>query len=243
MQQYKSYSDLPFGFHKFQLGSSVNIRTIAFALRCLSHAPRLPSLDWGAVIRRCMKYGNQVAEMSSQDIALRNGTLREECFLFLLSHANHSDSLLGFLDELFDLARFKTLESNLQSLMLLHLANLLKTFSTSRVVKLFDDVADFLHWFASSDQYNEEQKISMRVSCWKGLQICLNESTLVTQDNAYNLEHCMEVLFTMLPWSRSGVTVESYHNSNSEWTEAIRCLGKTRQDWLSGLLLVMYHFH
>ncbi|KAI3474914.1 hypothetical protein Pfo_030225 [Paulownia fortunei] len=222
-----------------ELGSSLSTRTIAFALRCLSHAPRLPSLDWGAVIRRCMKYGGQVAEMPSQDIAIGKGTLREECFLFLLSHANQSDSLLAFLDELFDLARFKTLESNLQSLMLLHLADLLKTFSNSRVVKLFDDVADLLHWFVSSDQYNPEQKISLRVSCWKGLQICLNESALETQDYAYNLEHCMEVLFTMLSWSHSGVTVESYQkNSKSEWTEAIRCLGKARQGWLSDLLLI-----
>ncbi|XP_011098433.1 protein RST1 [Sesamum indicum] len=222
-----------------ELGTSINIKTTAFALRCLSHAPRLPSFDWEAVIRRCMKYSGQVAEMPSQSIAPRRGSLREDCLLFLLSHANQFDSLIGFLDELSDLARLKSLESNLQSLMLLHLADLLKIFSNSRVVKLFDDVADFLQWSVSSDQYNQEEKMSLRVSCWKGLRICLNDSALETQYYAYHLEHCMEVLFRMLPWSHSGVTLESYQKiSKLEWTEAIGCLGKARQGWLSDLLLV-----
>ncbi|PIN21822.1 hypothetical protein CDL12_05455 [Handroanthus impetiginosus] len=223
-----------------EFGTNLNIRrTTAFALRCLSHAPRLPSFDWGAAIRRCMKYGGQVAEIVSEDIALKIGTLREECLIFLLSHANQSDSLLGFLDELSDLARFKTLESNLQSLFLLHLGDLLKIFSNSRIVKLFDDMADFLHWFVSSDQYNQEQKISLRVSCWKGLQFCLKESAIETRDYVYNLEHCMDVLFTMLPLCHSSVTVESYQmGSKLEWTEAITCLGKARQGWLSDLLQI-----
>ncbi|KAL3813814.1 hypothetical protein ACJIZ3_015082 [Penstemon smallii] len=222
-----------------EIGTGVNIRTVAFALRCLSCAPRLPSLEWGAVIRRCMKYGGQVAEMPGPDLALKKGTLREESFLFSLSHASHFNSLLGFLDELCDLARFKTLESNLQSLMLLHLADLLKIFSNSRLVKLFDDVADFFHWIFSSDHYNQTQKISLRISCWKGLQICLNESALETQDYAYNLEHCLEVLFTMLPWFRLGGTIEYNHRSTSvEWTEAIRCLGKARQGWVLDFLLI-----
>ncbi|KAL0377399.1 UNVERIFIED_CONTAM: protein RST1 [Sesamum radiatum] len=221
-----------------ELGTSINIKTTAFALRCLSHAPRLPSFDWEAVIRRCLKHSGRVAEMLSQNIAPRR-TLREDCLLFLLSHANQFDSLLGFLDELSDLARLKSLESNLQSLMLLHLADLVKIFSNSRVVKLFGDVADFLHWSVSSDQYNQEEKISLRVSCWKGLQICLNDSALETQDYAYNLEHCMEVLFRMLPWSHSGVTLESCQKIlKLEWTEALGCLGKARQGWLSDLLLV-----
>ncbi|KAK6155216.1 hypothetical protein DH2020_009464 [Rehmannia glutinosa] len=206
-----------------ELGSSINITTVAFALRCLAHAPRLPSLDWGPVIRRCMKYGK--------------GTLREDCFLFLLSHANQSDSLLGILDELFDLARFKTLESNLQSLMLSHLADLLKIFSTSRLVKLFDDVADFLHWLVSSDQYDREGQTSLRVSCWKGLELCLNESALDTQDYARNLEHCMEVLFTMLPWSHSGFNV-NYIRRSPSWNglKQLDVLGKARRSWLSDLL-------
>lgn len=234
---------IPFGFNTSQLGSTINIRRIAFALRCLSRAPRLPSFDWGAVIRKCMKYGGQSAELPSQDIALRKGTLREECFLFLLCHANQSDSLLGYLDELYDLPRFKTLEANLQPLALLHLADLMKTFSKSRIAKVFDDVAEFLHWFVSSDQYDNEQKIMLRVSCWKGLQTCLKESALETQDYAYNLEHCMKVLFKMLPWYHLGVIVESYQKiSQLEWTEAIRCLGKARQSWLSDLLLVRFFY-
>ncbi|GFP98937.1 protein rst1 [Phtheirospermum japonicum] len=213
-------------------GNSTSIRTIALALRCLSRAPRLPSFDWGSVIRRCMKYGGQVAEMLSRD------NIREDCFLLLLSHANQSDSLLGILDELYDLARLKTLESNLQSLMLLRLADLLKTFSNSRLVKLFDDVAGFLHWFVSSDRYDHDGQTSLRVSCWKGLEICLDEPALETQDYARNLEHCIDVMFTMLPISHSGATVYKNKNYKLEWSGAIRCLGKARQSWLSDVLLI-----
>ncbi|KAL1537101.1 protein RST1 isoform X1 [Salvia divinorum] len=223
-----------------ELDTSVNTRTVAFVLRCLSRAPRLPVMEWGEIVRRCMKYGDRTADMPFQDIDLRKGTLREECFLFILSHAHQFDSLLVFIDELFDGARFKTLESNLQSLMLLHLADLLKIFSNSRVAKLFDDVSDFLHWFASSDQYTNEEKISLRVSCWKSLQICLDESSAIeTQDYARNLEWCMEVLFTMFPWSHSSVNTELHHKySNAEWIEAIKCLGKAQQGWLSKFLLI-----
>ncbi|KZV19360.1 hypothetical protein F511_25095 [Dorcoceras hygrometricum] len=154
-----------------ELGTRIDMNTVACALRCLSHAPRLPSLDWGAVIRRCMKYGDQVAEVPTRNLATRRTptrnlatrrTLREDCFLFSLSHANQFDSLLGFLDELSDLMRLKTLESNLQSLVFLHLGALLKIFSLSRLVKLFDDLAAFILWFMSSDQYSEAQKVSLR---------------------------------------------------------------------------------
>ncbi|KAL3624271.1 hypothetical protein CASFOL_033087 [Castilleja foliolosa] len=216
-----------------ELGNnSTSIRTTALALRCLSRAPRLPPLDWGAVIRRCMKYGGQVADMLSRD------NIREACFLLLLSHANQSDSLLGILDELYDLSRLKTLESNLQSLMLLRLADLLKIFSSSRLVKLFDDVAGFLHWFVSSDRYDHDGQTSLRVSCWKGLEICLDEPALETQDYARNLKHCIHIMFTMLPISHSGVIVYKNKNSKLEWNEAIRCLGKARQSWLSDVLLI-----
>lgn len=192
-----------------------------------------------------MKYGHQAVEQPPHNIALRKGTLREECFLFSLSHATQFDSLLCFLDELTDIARLRTLEPNLQSLVLLQLADILRAFSSSRFVKLLDDVVDFLHGLVSSDEYNHEDKISVRVSCWKGLQNCLNESAAVeTQDYSYNLEQCMDALFTMLQWSHSSGNVQSYqNNSNTEWAEAIACLGKARQGWLSDFLLVMHHFH
>ncbi|KAL2528915.1 Protein RST1 [Forsythia ovata] len=222
-----------------EVASGTTISTVVSVLRCLSHAPRLPSLDWSAIIGRCMKYEGLVAQLPAPDSALRKGILREECLLFLLAHANQSDALLSFLDDLSDLARFKTLEPNLQSIMLLHVADLLKIFSSSRLGKLFDDLAIFLPWFASSDQYNKEHKISLRVSCWKGLCLCLNESFHEMQDYTPNLENCMEVLFTLLPWSYSADTVGSCKgNSGTEWIEAIRCLGKARQGWLLNLLLI-----
>lgn len=186
-----------------------------------------------------MKYSDQVAEVPSRNLVSRR-TLREECFLFSLSHANQFDSLLGFLDELSDLPRLKTLESNLQSLVFLHLGTLLKIFSFSRLKKLFDDLAAFILWFVSSDLYNQAQKVSIRVLCWKGLCLCLNKSALEAQDYAHTLEHCMEILFEMLPWSHLTNTGLYHSNSRAEWAEAIRCLGKARKSWLSNLLMVLF---
>lgn len=67
-------------------------------LRCLSRAPRLPSLDWGSSIRCCMRYEAKVAELLPKDSASKNGTLREECIMFAIAHANQFDSLLTFHD-------------------------------------------------------------------------------------------------------------------------------------------------
>ncbi|KAJ6302034.1 hypothetical protein OIU77_016190 [Salix suchowensis] len=43
-------------------------------LRCLSRAPRLPTVDWGLIIRRCMSYEAQVSEVLSPDSALKSGS-------------------------------------------------------------------------------------------------------------------------------------------------------------------------
>lgn len=221
-------------------GTAAHVNTVATALRCLTKAPILPMLDWGAIIRRCMRYEDQVTELLPSDSALRRGVLREECLKFSLAHANQFDPLLSFLDEISDLSRFRTLELNLQSCMLSHLKDMTKIFSGSRIEKLFDDVANFIHWLVSSNQlYNQQQKSLLRVSCWKGLTLCFNGTSIDFEDYIPNLENCMKVLFCSLPASLNSATIGvSQDHVLEEWSEAIRGLEKARQGWLIDLLQV-----
>ncbi|KAL7251199.1 hypothetical protein ACSBR1_013098 [Camellia fascicularis] len=130
----------------------------------------------GAIIRRCMKYEGQIAESLSPDLTFISGILREECLQLSLAHANQFDPLLSFLDEQSDLSRFRTLELNLQSWFLSHLADLIKIFSGSRLEKQFDDVANFLSSLLSGEVYTVEQKSLLQVSCWNGLYLCMETS-------------------------------------------------------------------
>lgn len=224
---------------KVQTGSATHIDTLVTTLRCLSQAPRLPSLDWGAIIRRCMRYEDQVAEFLPPSSALRKGILREECLKFSLAHANQFDQLLIFLDELSDISRFRTLVLNLQSCLLIHLVGLMKVFANSRVEKLFDDMKNYLSSSYSNQlQYNYEKHL-LSISCWKGLYQCLEEASLDSLDCISHIENFMEVLFTMLPTSSSSTNTEvDDEHSAKEWSEAIRCLGKARQTWLLNFLQV-----
>lgn len=221
-----------------QTGSAPSVNSVATALRLLANAPRLPLLDWGAIIRRCMRYEDQVVELLPADPAHVRGVLREECLKFSLVHASQFDPLLSFLDELYDLSRFRTLEINLQLCMLAHLADVNKIFSGSRTEKVFDDVANFINWSVSSTQpYNEQQKSSLRVSCWKGLTLCLNE-TSTNREDIPNLENCMKVLFCSLPAGTNPNTIGVGQQHVLEWSVAIKCLEKARQGWLIDLLQV-----
>ncbi|XP_057481675.1 protein RST1 isoform X1 [Actinidia eriantha] len=219
-------------------GTFWHVYTIAAVLRCLSQAPRLPALDWGTIIRRCMKYEGQVAELLPSELALKKGTLREECLQLSLAHASQFNQLLSFLDELSDLSRFKTLELNLQSWILCHLAELIKVFSGSRLENLFDDVAKFLSSLDSDGVRNVEQKSLLRVSCWTGLYLCVNETPLDAQEYTSKMENCIEVLFSSLPLLQSIACQGMEEAYSVEWSEAIRCLAKARQSWLFNLLQV-----
>ncbi|XP_026387269.1 protein RST1-like isoform X3 [Papaver somniferum] len=224
-----------------QEGTITHVNTVETVLRCLSFAPRLPSLDWGAIIRRCMIYEDQVSGKLFPGATLKKGNLREGCLQFALAHANQVDSLLYFLDELTDLSRFRTLELNLQTCLLCHLAELIKIFAGSRLSKLFDDMADYFSSVVSSPQtYNPHQKSLLRVSFWKGLYWCLNEASNGSAEYVANLEKCMELLFVMLPVQHFDPSLrDGQMNSIEEWSEAVRCLGKTRQSWLMNTLEVL----
>lgn len=216
------------------MGTVAHINTVRSVLRCLSHASRLPTLDWGAIIRRCMRYEDQVAKLFAADSSIKKGVLREECLIFSLRFGNQFDSLLSFIDELSDLSRFRTLELNLQSCICLHLADLMKIFSNFRIAKLFDDMSDFFSWLTSSDSHTPEERSLLRVSCWKGLYLSLDSFPLDMQYYVPNIENCIKVLFHLLP---GGGT---YHQGISlEWSEALRCLGKARKGWLLDFLQVL----
>ncbi|MED6107816.1 hypothetical protein PIB30_017705 [Stylosanthes scabra] len=222
-------------------GTIICVVTVVAVIRCLSRAPRLPSLDWGAIIRRCMRYEAKVVESLQVDSAFEMGTLREQCVQFALAHANQFDSVLTFLDELSELSRFRTLEINLQSCLLIHLADFVKVFSSSRLEKLFRDVNNHLSSFTSCDNSGS----LLRISCWKGLYECLNEVSIDTSVDTSGhislVERCMEVLFTLLPLMQfSGSIVSGNVSSVEQWSEAVRCLGKAPQNWLLDLLKVSH---
>ncbi|KAL5725459.1 hypothetical protein ACHQM5_008601 [Ranunculus cassubicifolius] len=197
----------------------IHVNTVATVLRCLSQAPRLPTLDWGAIIKRCMRYEDQF----SDKLLFEKGSLREECIMFALVHSNQVTPLLYFLDELSDISRFRTLDPNLQACLLGHLAKFCKIYSASRLDKLFAGIVTFFS--TSYDIYDPDTKISLRSSFWRGLYNYFEEMSTESLDYVRSIEKCMELLFDALP--------EDY---TQEWSEAIKCLGRAPQNWLMGNL-------
>lgn len=213
-------------------------------VRCLSQAPRLPTLDWGAIIRRGMRYEAQVADMLPTESSFPKGILREDCLKFALAHANKFDQLLSFLDELSDLSRFSTLELNLQSCVLDHLGDLIKVFSSSRLEKLFDDLCNYFSSATSHQSYDTDEMSLLRISCWKGLYKCLDEASLDSLEYISHIEKCMEVLFSLLPARKlTPVVGVGQLNSLEEWSEAVTCLGKARKRWLLDFLQVSVYYY
>ncbi|CAL5408201.1 unnamed protein product [Camellia sinensis] len=150
-----------------------------------------------------------MAEPLSPDLAFKSGILGEKCLQLSLAHANQFDPLLSFLDELSDLSRFRTLELNLQSWFLSHLADLIKIFSGSGLEKLFDDVANFLSSLLSGEVCTVEQKSLLRYIS--------------------NMENCVEVLFSSLAVLHSDAIPGMEQVHSVEWFAAVRCLAKARQ--------------
>ncbi|XP_072999773.1 protein RST1 isoform X2 [Typha latifolia] len=205
--------------------------TVATALRCLSKAPRLPSMDWGVIIRRCMRYEAQFSVEPT--IELIPKSLREESLYFSLTHASHISPLLHLLDDLTDLSRFRTLKLHLQSTLLQHLSYLLKLFSGSRLEKLYEDLIEYFSSLASSDLiYKLEQRSILRMSFWRGLHQSLIEASKESEDSS-KLEKCMECLLRLLP-----IFVGDSGQAELEWSDAIKCLSVARHNWLMDVLQV-----
>ena len=167
--------------------------------------------------------------LPSDSASSRRVFVREECLLFSLAHAKEFVPLLSLLDELSDLPRFRMLELNMQSFLLSRLADMSKVFSGSRIEKLFDDVANFVKLLVPSHQlYNSEQKSLLRISCWKGLSLCLMGATADGEDHVSYMENCLKVLFC----STSSSAVVGQDHLSEEWSAAIKCLAQARQPWL-----------
>lgn len=188
-----------------------------------------------------MRYEAQVAQLLPADSSYKQGTLREECVQFALAHANQFDSLLSFLDELSEVSRFRTLELHLQSCLLIHLADLIKVYSSSRLEKLFNDVCNHLSSATSYQDADTHQKSFLRISCWKGLYQCLDEVSVDALGHISLVEKCMEVLFTLLPALQTSGSMVSKQENFVEWSEAVACLGKAPQSWLLDFLRVCMH--
>ncbi|KAL3511844.1 hypothetical protein ACH5RR_024561 [Cinchona calisaya] len=86
----------------------------------------------------------------------------------------------------------RMLDLKLQSCLLLHLADLIKIFSVSRLEKLLNNAANFLSWLVSSEQYNVEEKSLLGASSWKGLYACLDGDSLDTHQHLSNMDNCMK---------------------------------------------------
>lgn len=183
-----------------------------------------------------MKQETQI-DLSQSGNLPKERTLREECFKFSLAHASKFDELLAFLDELSELSRFKALEESLQSCMLCHLGDLMRIFSGSRMNKLFDDISCFIISISSDQVYSCDQKSSLRVSCWKGLSQYLEETSLESLEYITKIDKCTELLFSVLPVASQSPKADQM-GSVKEWSEAVRCLQKSRQDWLYKFLQV-----
>lgn len=208
--------------------------TVASVLRWLSKAPRLPPLDWGAIIRRCMRYDPQLSGEAHKRYCLTS--LREECLNFSLVHASHVSPFLQFVDELSDLSRFRTLELNLQMFLVEHLLNICKIFSGRRLEKLFVDLAEYFR-STSYLAYEPEKKSRLRVYFWKGLHQCLTDAPEELSITS-NVEKCMACLLSLLPELTSDGFSEKHIDSIGEWPVAVRCLAKAREEWLVDILQV-----
>ncbi|KAF3786721.1 RST1 protein [Nymphaea thermarum] len=216
--------------------TSTTIQTISTVLRCLGQTPRLPPLDWGAIARRCMQFPICKNQPCEQDVD--GTTLKEECLHFLFVHAEHDTSLLCLLDETADLPRFQLLQLPLQCILLAHLMDMIKIFSSSRMHKLWHDMIEY---FTSSVSpylvYHIHQKSILRMSFWKGLNECFTATIDDLSHSSVNLENIMHLLFGLLPEIPYGKVPELVSYAfDQEWSEAIKCLAKAHKGQTMALL-------
>uniref|UniRef100_A0A0E0BXQ2 DUF3730 domain-containing protein n=1 Tax=Oryza meridionalis TaxID=40149 RepID=A0A0E0BXQ2_9ORYZ len=212
--------------------SMVSTSTVATVLRCLSKAPRLPSIDWGVIVRRCMNVEAHIPDMltNHHDPKL----LREECLYISLAHASHISPLLHFIDDLTDLSRFRRLEINLQSILLQYLSTLMKLFSLSRLDKLSEDLTEYLYSPTSLYlDYSSEQRSMLRTSFWKGIRECLVEDVSEESSGFSCIKKCIQSLSPLLSLHKDGQP-----EFIEEWSAAIKCHTVAQKGLLGDMLQV-----
>lgn len=236
-------------------GSPVRAITIVSVLRCLEKAPLLPSLDWGGLMRGFMRYKdhssqNQLLLVSNTQAVIQTSSLREACVHFSFVHAERIPSLLNFLDDLCELSRFNMLEISLQSVLLLHMVDMTRIFSRSRMEKFFSDILDFIsRWLILEiPKHDTEQETEsnsyLKIAFWKSLYKCLTE-ILSPLSEIYlpDILNCMEILFQLLPPVPSNLsemcqTGSKFYSSEQEWSQALKCLMNAPKEWLLDILQV-----
>ncbi|XP_062193776.1 protein RST1 isoform X2 [Phragmites australis] len=213
-------------------GDAVPVNTIGTVLKCLSKASRLPTTDWGVIVRRCMKVEAQIPLKSTNQHDPK--LLREACLYFSLAHASHISPLLQFLDDLTDILRFRRLDINVQSILLQHLSHLMKLFSDSRLEKLFEDLSEYLYSSTSSYlNYSSEQRSMIRMSFWEGIYKCLVEIVSEESGGFSFIKKCIECLLPLMTLCNDGQP-----EFMDEWSAAIKCLTNAQKSWLSDMLQI-----
>lgn len=210
----------------------VPLSTVGTVLECLSKAPRLPTTDWGAIVRRCIKVEAQIPhKLTNQE---EPKLLKEACLHFTLAHAAHISPLLQFLDDLTDILRFQRLDINVQSILLQHLSHLMKLLSDSRLDKLYEDFTKYLYSSTSSFlNYSSEQRSMLRMSFWEGIYKSLMEVSEESCGFSF-IKKCIECLLPLLTLRSDGQP-----EFMKEWSTSIMCLTNAQKSWLGDMLQVL----
>eukprot|EP01018_Ginkgo_biloba_P009771 Gb_07737 [translate_table: standard] len=226
----------------YEAGSPAPANKIVSVLRCLEKAPRLPALDWGGIIRRLMRYKDHNQRCAD------SCAVREECVHFSFVHAENIPPLLIFLDELCEPSRFRLLKCSLQSILLLHMVDMARIFSQSRMEKFFNDIMEFFNGQLVSkvpDQDTDKDGgvgNSLEITFWKSLYKCL-VSAHALEKYLHHILKCMERLFHLLPslpskFSEVCKTENRWSLDEEVWSEAIKCFMNSPKAWLLDILQI-----
>ncbi|CAK9278843.1 unnamed protein product [Sphagnum jensenii] len=209
---------LSFRTKDLSLLSPPPVHTLVSVLRVLEKAPRLPGLDWGALLHFLMR---------GFDFSVR-----QQCVLFALAHAEFVPPLATFLDELCELARLCTIEPALCNLLMRHLGGLVQQiFTQSRSKKLIEEVQELA---LNVCTHNNAALYGGFGGCvWQGLSQCLQDRKNVDRQNSMKMviERCMETLIHLLPfpvWRKQQVE----NGRENDWPAAIECLMHVRKEWI-----------
>ncbi|XP_057823023.2 protein RST1 isoform X2 [Cryptomeria japonica] len=239
-------------FSLLKTGSIVPVNTIVSVLRCLEKAPRLPSLDWGGLVRCLMRYKDQISanqlSLVPDKHSLHTSGVREECVHFSFVHADHISSLLNFLNELCEISRLKLLEHSLQCVLLLHMVDMIRIFSQTRMQKFFSGIMDFFgrqlnfEVIDHDTEINSRLKTSLKITFWKSLHKCLTDLSLPSLEiYSQSIKNCMQSLFQLLPSLPSNFSEMRNTillNAEEEWSQAIKCLMDAPKEWLLDILQI-----
>eukprot|EP00850_Spirogloea_muscicola_P013945 SM000097S24798 [mRNA] locus=s97:283471:295374:+ [translate_table: standard] len=208
----------------------------ASVLRCLSQAPRLPSLAWGKLLHRLMR--QHCLYRNNGDLS--GAAIREECILFAMVQADRQEPPAVWLAEILDLTRLFAMTSRERVLVARHLPQLLAVFSVARSLQLLHDLGavlvDLSRGAADSATPPDGLDASEeREAVWMGLHRSLEDvqlsASLQLVDGA---ERLMRSLIAKLPLPDSS---EEWRG-DSECEVAVEAMRKLKAESLQALLQV-----